>query len=817
LTRSLRSRTALAATLIVLVVAGVMVALLVAISRQSDAAEAARRSEVVIASANETEKALLAVQTTLRGFLVAAGESLLPAYAKVRAQLPDAARRLQSLVSGDPEQLRRAQGIRDDALAYVENYSDPVMSTTRENGVGAGRQAARVEQGGARATALQSRIDGLLRAEDVLSASRRKSAESASRRAVLIAVFGLAGCILLLALAALYVGRAVVTPVRRLARAADHVRHGDLHVEVPVTRQDEVGQLAESFNAMARSLEQSRGELESQNAELEMQAIELEERQADLTDANHEMRAQRDELERTAAQLADEKRRAELYGEFSDRLAAEGTSEALARIALVRLAHAAGADVGVLYAATWRDESRWPRMAVHGLDPAHLPESTLVGGEGAAAKAVARDGVVHVAQERAGLHVRTLAGDAPVRWELHVALRHGGRAIGVATLGAITDATFDPTEASSLRRLSGQAAVALAEASAYEQRRWLAQINSVVLDSVREGIALVGLDHELVFANTAMEALAGQLAMPISQAIGARGADLDTARVDPEAHVGQWEDLLADGGAPTTDELEVADPPMVLERYSATVDDLDGRRIGRLVVLRDVTRERQAERLKTDLMATVSHELRTPLASVLGYAELLRTRELTPQTREEILGTVHAEAKRLSVLIDDFLDLQTIEQDRLVLEREPFAIHHLLAEQVRTFAGQSADHLIELVSAPDGATAVGDRPRVAQVVANLLSNAIKYSPDGGAVRAEVERRGGEVLVAVTDQGVGIPAAEQSHVFEKFFRVQRSDLRVGGTGLGLALAHEIVVAHGGRMGFESVVGQGSRFWFTLPSG
>ncbi len=816
MTRSLRNRTIAATILIVLVVAGVMVALLVAISRQRDSAESARHSQVVISAGTRSEASLLGVQTTLRGYLVSANPDLLTEYRKVRSMLPDGARELQNLVSDNPDQLRRAQGIRDDAVSYVDNYADPVTAATQERGTAAGRELARRLHGGARATSLQQRINGLLKAEDALSTARQRAAEDASDRAILIAVLGLAGCMLLLAIATGYIGRAVIAPVHRIAAAADRVRQGDLHVEVPVTRQDEVGQLGDAFNAMARSLEQSRGELESQNAELEMQAIELEERQADLTDANHEVRAQRDELERTAGQLAEEKRRAELYGEFADRLAAEGSSEKLARIALIRLAEAAGADVGVLYTGTWREEGRWVRTAVHGLDPATLPDTMLIGGEGAAARAVARDGIVYVDQQSSGLRVRTLAGDAPVRWELHVALRHGDRAIGVATLGAVSDAAFDAAEVASLRRLAGQAAVALAEASAYEQRRWLAQVNRVVLDSVREGIALVGLDHELVFANTAMETLAGRLAMPISQAIGARGADLATAAVDADAYFEQWEVILADDEEPTMDELEVPDPPLVLERYSAPVDDLDGHRIGRLVVLRDITRERQAERLKSDLMATVSHELRTPLASVLGYAELLRTRELSAAMREEILGTVHTEAKRLSSLIDDFLDLQTIEQDRLVLAREPFSVDELLAEQVRTFSGQSGSHVVELASVPDGARALGDRARVAQVVANLLSNAIKYSPEGGAVRVSVQRGSSEVLVSVSDQGVGIPVAEQSHVFKKFFRVQRADLRVGGTGLGLALSHEIVVAHGGRMGFESVEGQGSRFWFTLPA-
>jgi signal transduction histidine kinase len=273
--------------------------------------------------------------------------------------------------------------------------------------------------------------------------------------------------------------------------------------------------------------------------------------------------------------------------------------------------------------------------------------------------------------------------------------------------------------------------------------------------------------------------------------------------------------MLADTEEPIADELEISG--MVLERYTAPVDDEAGARIGRLVVLRDVTREREVDQLKSDLMSTVSHELRTPLASVLGYAELLRTRDLDTAVRDEMLGTVHREAKRLSALIDDFLDVQAIEQDRLLLSREPFSVGDLLAEQVETFSGQSQKHRLELTPSDEPAVAFGDRARIAQVIANLLSNAIKYSPEGGLVAVSASCTAGFVLVAVTDEGLGIPLAEQEHVFEKFFRVQRSaSQRLGGTGLGLALAHEIVMAHGGNMGFESTEGVGSRFWFTLPT-
>jgi signal transduction histidine kinase len=808
----LTARTLAVSALLVAVIAVVLGGLAIAIDRQHTAGERARHSQAVIAAANLTEQRVLGVQTIIRGYLIGGNPDLLADYRETRDALPEAALDLLTLVESDPDQRRLAERVRTDSLAYVDDYADPVIARTREDGVAAGREFARLNDGSARATELATLIDRLGARERTLSTGLAADADTATGRAYWVAGIGFAMCFLVLAAATAYVARRIVMPVGRLSDAASRLARGELDVTVPEGRGDEVGRLGGAFNSMARTLEESRGELETQNTELEMQAIELEERSLELTEAGDEARAQRDELEEIAAQLALEKARAEEYGDFAEQLAGSRDVAALASLTLSALVTAAGADVGVLYLASWRDDSRWMRTAVVGLDPAVLAEHTIAGGEGAAARAVTTRTVLPVTG--ATLRVRTgLGGEQVVRWEVHVPLRSGEREVGVASLGGTSSAAFAIEEAPILQRLAAQAAVALAEAGALAQRNWLSQVNAAVLDGVREGIALVGLDHELVFANAAMEALAERLEMPVGAAIGAaRASDSDD---DPEAYFAQWEAMLADSDEPTADELAVNG--VVLQRYTAPVDDEAGARIGRLVVLRDVTREREVDQLKSDLMATVSHELRTPLASVLGYAELLRTRKLDASAREEILGTVHREAKRLSALIDDFLDVQAIEQDRLALTREPFSLIDLLEEQVRTFAGQSAAHSLRLVVPSTPLTAVGDRARIAQVVANLLSNAIKYSPGGGDVEVVATGTAGSVMVSVADSGLGIPAAEQPHVFEKFFRAERGPAaRVGGTGLGLALAHEIVVAHGGRMAFESTEGSGSRFWFELPT-
>jgi len=259
---------------------------------------------------------------------------------------------------------------------------------------------------------------------------------------------------------------------------------------------------------------------------------------------------------------------------------------------------------------------------------------------------------------------------------------------------------------------------------------------------------------------------------------------------------------------------------MVFEAHAVQVFSKNNRSIGVVTVIRDVTKEREADQIKTQLVSMVAHELKSPLTSIYGFSELLMDSATDKRQMKEYIQVIQSESKRLTEFVNKFLDLSRLESGKVTVKMVPFDFRQLAIQVAESFRAQLDRKEMRLIAElPETLPmAFGDQNMVEQVLVNLISNAIKYSPRLSKIGIEATSKDRELMVHIIDNGYGIPKEALPHIFEKFYRVPDMENRqeAEGSGLGLSLVKEIVERHGGHVRVKSKLGVGSVFSFSLPA-
>ncbi len=279
--------------------------------------------------------------------------------------------------------------------------------------------------------------------------------------------------------------------------------------------------------------------------------------------------------------------------------------------------------------------------------------------------------------------------------------------------------------------------------------------------------------------------------------------------------------FLAGDEESSTDDLELYHPELKEVRTFQfrlfAVHTHEGERAGAVVILQDVTRSREMDRMKSEFVSTAAHELRTPLTVILGFAELLLMKlDFSQEQKEEFLQTIVLKAEGLSILVTELLDLSRMESGGMIaLNRVPCSLDDILLPLVDQYRKIYPGYDFKTEMPSKKVELVVDPGKMDQVIENLLSNAVKYSPGGGQVDLKVDCDTDTCRVSVTDRGIGMSPSQVAKVFDKFYRVDFANTAIGGLGLGMAIVHNIIEAHGGTIRVDSALGKGTTVTFNLP--
>jgi PAS domain S-box-containing protein len=361
-------------------------------------------------------------------------------------------------------------------------------------------------------------------------------------------------------------------------------------------------------------------------------------------------------------------------------------------------------------------------------------------------------------------------------------------------------------EVEALSALAANASAVLSNAELFQRVAVERERSYAILSNVADGIVAVDREGKVVLWNEAAEAITG---VPVAAALGRTPVEV----LQRELASGD-EDRVGERLLP----IQRGGEEVWLSLTEAIMRDPVGSVSGRIFAFRDVSAELIVDQMKSAFVSTVSHQLRAPLTSIYGFAETLLRRDVLfgEAERETFLQYIASEAQRLTSIVDTLLTVARLEAGDLHVELAPTDLRAVVSEVVTTVQ-QGAEvngHRFVLHLPEEPLAASADPEKLEQILTNLIDNAVKFSPDGGTVTVEAQRRRGRVEVRVVDEGLGIPEAEREHIFSKFHRSETSG-GPGGAGLGLFIARGLVTAMGGRIWVDSAEGGGSSFAFDLP--
>lgn len=386
--------------------------------------------------------------------------------------------------------------------------------------------------------------------------------------------------------------------------------------------------------------------------------------------------------------------------------------------------------------------------------------------------------------------------------------------VGMLNVASLKDIAYSDDEIKLFYTLASQASVTIERLHAVLD----AEKNKmkIMVEGMYEGLVMFDEKGQLVIFNAAARNM-----------LDCRLKELNTAAIlefFKSINLIESLDLVKKSDkSPFMKELYFKEPyPRIIHAGATYIQDETEKPLGTVMILRDVTKEREVEQMKNEFVSLVSHELRTPLAAMKGAADNLLdgiAGELTPMQKECLLISKR-NIDRLGRLINDLLDISRIEAGRIQINKQAVNITNVVNEAARFFHELSQERNIKLAVSfqPDLPLIQADEDKIIQVITNLVGNAMKFTPGGGRVTVTVEKRADDsIQVNVIDTGQGIPLQDLEKIFDKFYQVgcAQNKAAVKGTGLGLPIAKGIVEKHGGRIWVESEVGKGSKFSFTLP--